>query len=177
MERATLARPYAEAIAKLAGESDSWKLWSDQLALIATVVADDQLQSMVGNPAIAGNRVAEVILGVCGKNLAAETGNLVQLLSDNKRLALVPEIVELYEALKSEQEGELSAHITSAYELTATQMAELIAKLHSKLGRKITATQSVDSDLIGGVVIQVGDEVMDASVRGGLEALAVTLKA
>jgi F-type H+-transporting ATPase subunit delta len=53
----------------------------------------------------------------------------------------------------------------------------MVAKLEAKFGRKVTATQSVDSELIGGVVIQVGDEVMDASVRGGLEALAVTLKA
>jgi len=83
----------------------------------------------------------------------------------------------LFEALKSEQEGGLAAHITSAFTLAAEQMAGLVAKLEAKFGRKVTATQSVDSELIGGVVIQVGDEVMDASVRGGLEALAVTLKA
>jgi F-type H+-transporting ATPase subunit delta len=177
MERATLARPYAEAIAKLASGNSSWGPWSEQLTLIASVIADAQFQTIVSNPAIAGTRIADVVLGVCGSNLSAEAGNLVRLLAENKRLALVPEIVELFEALKSQQEGELSAHITSAFELSAAQMSALTAKLQSKLGRKITATQSVDSDLIGGVVIQVGDEVMDASVRGGLAALAVTLKA
>ena len=177
MERATLARPYAEAIAKLAGECDIWSLWSEQLALLALVASDAQIQDLAANPAIPSRRVAEVILAVCGENLGLEGGNLAQLLAENKRLVLLPEIVSLFEALKSEREGELAAHITSAFTLADAQMAGLVAKLEAKLGRKVTATQSVDSELIGGVVIQVGDEVMDASVRGGLEALAVTLKA
>ncbi len=71
----------------------------------------------------------------------------------------------------------MEAHVTTAFELSAAQLAGLVARLEANFGRKITATQSVDADLIGGVVIQVGDEVMDASVRGGLENLAVTLKA
>jgi F-type H+-transporting ATPase subunit delta len=177
MERATLARPYAEAIAKLAGESGSWALWSEQLALLAMVASDAQLRDLAANPAASSRRVSEVILAVCGDKLGAEGGNLARLLAENKRLALLPEIVSLFEALKSEREGELSAHVTSAFALADAQLAGLVAKLEAKFGRKVTATQSVDSELIGGVVIQVGDEVMDASVRGGLEALAVTLKA
>lgn len=177
MERATLARPYAEAIAKLAGESGSWEPWSEQLALFAMVASDAQLRDLAANPAVSSSRVAEVVLAVCGDKLGAEGGNLARLLTENKRLALLPEIVSLFEALKSGQEGELAAHITSAFVLTDMQLVGLVAKLEAKFGRKVTATQSVDSELIGGVVIQVGDEVMDASVRGGLEALAVTLKA
>jgi len=99
------------------------------------------------------------------------------LLAENKRLALLPEIVQLFEAVKAEREGVLEAHVTSAFELSAAQLAGLVAKLESKFGRKISAAQSVDAELIGGVMIQVGDEVMDASVRGGLANLAVTLKA
>ncbi|MDP2787867.1 MAG: F0F1 ATP synthase subunit delta [Pseudomonadota bacterium] len=177
MERATLARPYAEALAKLAGESRSWGLWSERLALLALVVGDAQVQSLATNPGVPGARVAEIILAVCGEQLGAEGGNLTSLLAENKRLAFLPEIVSLFEALKADQEGELTAHVTSAFPLSAGQMAGLVAKLEAKFGRKVTADQSVDSELIGGVVIQVGDEVMDASVRGGLEALAVTLKA
>jgi len=177
MERATLARPYAEAIAKLAGEGNSWSLWSERLALLAMVASDAQVQNLATNPAVPGGRVSEIILAVCGEKLGAEGGNLTRLLVENKRLALLPEIVNLFEALKSEQEGELTAHIASAFALAPEQMASLVARLETKFGRKVTATQSVDNELIGGVVIQVGDEVMDASVRGGLEALAVTLKA
>jgi F-type H+-transporting ATPase subunit delta len=177
MERATLARPYAEAVGKLASEANSWGLWSDRLAILATVTADEQLRDLVSNPDIAGARIAELILSVCGDGMGSDGGNLVKLLVENKRLALLPEIVSRFEVLKAAQEGELSAHVTSAYELSDAQLASLVAKLEAKFGRKINATQSLDADLIGGVVIQVGDEVMDSSVRGGLEALAVTLKA
>jgi F-type H+-transporting ATPase subunit delta len=177
MERATLARPYAEAIARLAAEAATWNLWSERLALLAMVTGDVQVRDLTSNPTIAAARVAEVVLSVCGDRLGAEGDNLARLLAENKRLNLLPEIVALFEKLKADQEGELAAHITSAFMLDMAQMTGLVARLEAKFGRKVTATQSLDDALIGGVVIQVGDEVMDASVRGGLEALAVTLKA
>jgi len=177
MERATLARPYAEALGKLAAETGAWDAWSQRLALISLIAGDAQIQDLSANPSIPAARVAEVVLAVCGGKLGAEGDNLARLLVENKRLNLLPEIVALFEALKAEQEGELAAHITSAFPLDAGQMSGLVARLEGKFGRKVNATQSLDEALIGGVVIQVGDEVMDASVRGGLEALAVTLKA
>lgn len=177
MERATLARPYAEAVGKLAADGKDWELWSERLALLAMVAGDDLMRDLAANPAQSADRIAEVMLAVCGDKLGVEGGNLVKLLVENKRLSLLPEIVTLFEVLKAEQEGELTAHVTSAFELSKDQLAGLVARLEAKFGRKITATQSVDTDLIGGVVIQVGDEVMDSSVRGGLQSLAVTLKA
>lgn len=177
MERSTLARPYADAVAKLAGESNAWSAWSERLGLVALVAADDQIRFLASNPAIPAARLSEVILSVCGDKLGAEGANLVGLLSENKRLNLLPEIVQMFEAMKATQEGVLEAHVTTAFELSAAQMAGLLARLEAKFGSKISATQSVDKELIGGVVIQVGDEVMDASVRGGLANLAVTLKA
>lgn len=177
MERATLARPYAEALAKLAGEANAWGPWSDRLTLMAAVVADEQVQALVSNPAVDNGRVAELVLSVCGDVMGSDGANLVHLLAENKRLGLVAEIAAQFQVLKAAQEGELSAHVTSAYELTPEQMAGLVGKLETKFGRKINATQSTDPELIGGVVVQVGDEVMDASVRGGLETLGVTLKA
>jgi F-type H+-transporting ATPase subunit delta len=177
MERATLARPYAEALGKMAAEANAWDSWSRRLALLAQIAGDDQIRSLASNPAVPARRIAELIVEVCGDQLDAEGANLVNLLVENKRLSLLPEIVALFEALKAEQEGELTAHFASPYALSDSQMAGLVAKLEARFGRKINATQSLDLDLIGGVVIQVGDEVMDSSVRGGLENLAVTLKA
>lgn len=177
MERATLARPYADAVAKLAADGNAWARWSERLGLLAMVVEDDQISGLIGNPAVPAERLTEVIQAICADKLGAEGANLVGLLAENKRLGLLPEIVQLFEAEKAAQEGVLEAHITTAYELSAGQMAGLVARLEAKFGRKVSATQATDADLIGGVVIQVGDEVMDASVRGGLENLAVTLKA
>jgi F-type H+-transporting ATPase subunit delta len=177
MERATLARPYAEAIAKLAAAGQLWAPWSERLALLKRVVSDPQLATLAANPAIASAKVAEVIIAVCAGKLAAEGENLVRLLAENKRLQLVDEIDAQFEAMKAAQEGVLEAHINTAFPLDTAQMAGLMARLEAKFGRRISATQSTDPELIGGVVIQVGDEVMDASVRGGLAGLAATLKA
>jgi F-type H+-transporting ATPase subunit delta len=118
-----------------------------------------------------------VILAVCGDRLDQEGANLVHLLAENKRLTLLPQIVGLFEEMKAAQEGVLEARVTTAFELTERQLKGLVDRLEQKFDRKVVATQSVDPGLIGGVVIAVGDEVMDASVRGKLAEMAVSLKA
>jgi F-type H+-transporting ATPase subunit delta len=174
-EITTIARPYAEAVARLAKEGNNWQVWSDALSLATQVALDPQVAELAGNPAVPSAAVAEVIVAVCGKGLNAEGVNFVRLLADNKRFGSLPEISRLFEEIKAEQEGVLDARITTAYPLTNEQMAGLMAKLETKFGRKIGASQEVDTELIGGVVIQVGDEVMDASVRGRLASMAATL--
>lgn len=177
MERATLARPYAEALAQLAAAANAWQPWSERLALLAAVVGDVQVAALAANPAVPAGRVVELIAGVCGPVLGEEGRNLLNVLAENKRLVLVDEIVAQFEAIKTAREGVLDAHITSAYPLGDAQLAGLGERLARRFGRRVNVTQSVDAALIGGVLIRVGDEVMDASVRGGLQSLAATLKA
>lgn len=176
-EITTIARPYAEAVAKLAGETQGWKVWSDMLVLAAQVAADPQVVALAGNPAIPAERVADVIVSVCGSALNADGSNFVRLLAENKRFNALAEISRLFEEIKAAQEGVLEARISTAFELSAEQMKALVTKLETKFGQKINASQETDASLIGGVVIQVGDEVMDASVRGRLQSMAATLKA
>jgi len=176
-ELTTIARPYAEALSRLAGEANSWADWSAMLALSAEVVADPQVAGLIANPGVDSGHVVEVVKAVCANGLNAEGQNLIQVLAENKRLGVLPEIARQFEVIKTAQEGTLDAHVTSAFELTGAQIDGLMAKLETKFGRKINVTQEVDSALIGGIVIQVGDEVLDASVRGKLGDLAATLKA
>jgi F-type H+-transporting ATPase subunit delta len=176
-EITTIARPYAEAVARLAKEGNSWQTWSDMLAVAAQVASDPQVAALAGNPGVPAERVAEIIVTVCGDRLNAEGVNFVHLLAENKRFGALPEITCLFEELKAELEGVLEAHIATAFPLSDDQMAGLVAKLEAKFGHKIEASQHVDPELIGGVVIQVGDEVMDASVRGKLADMTATLKA
>ncbi len=174
-ELTTIARPYAEAVAGLAKDGDTWAAWSDMLNLLAAVAADAAMAELAANPAISGDKVQEIILAVCGDGLNAEGVNFARLLVEGKRLAALPEIVRLYEEAKSAQEGQLEARIVTAYEMSPVQMQGLVAALEKKFGQKINAAQEVDANLIGGVLITVGDEVLDASVRGKLADLAVTL--
>lgn len=176
-EITTIARPYATALAKLAAEKNGWKVWSDMLSLIAGVTADPQVTALAGNPAVPSERIADLIISVCGASLNADGVNFIRVLAENKRFYAVSEIATLFEEIKATQEGVLDACITTAYKLTPAQMTGLVARLEAKFSRKINACQIVDTELIGGVLIQVGDEVMDASVRGRLANMAATLKA
>jgi F-type H+-transporting ATPase subunit delta len=97
------------------------------------------------------------------------------MLVDNGRLTLLPEIGAQFHALKNAQEGAADAEISSAFELSDTQVRELIAALEKKFGRKLNPSVSIDKDLIGGVRVVVGDEVLDTSVRARLQQMHAAL--
>ena len=108
--------------------------------------------------------------------LGARQKNFVQVLADSGRLAVLPEIAALFDELRNQHEGVLDAQIASAYPLVQQQVDDIVATLAQKYGKQIKATVHVDADLIGGVSIKVGDEVIDASVRGKLAQMAGALK-
>ncbi|MBM4189660.1 MAG: F0F1 ATP synthase subunit delta [Betaproteobacteria bacterium] len=174
-ELTTVARPYAEAVAQLAHDGQSWQAWSEALALLAGIASDPQVLDMAQNPAIPDARVVDLVLAVGGDRLSADAANLVRILAENKRLPLLPTVASLFEEARAKAAGEVDAHITSAYPLDAAQLTGLQTRLEARLGRKVQVTTSVDAALIGGVVIAVGDEVMDASVRGKIADLAVAM--
>lgn len=176
-ELTTLARPYAEAVARLARAGNAWSVWSDMLALLSRVAQDENIIALAAHPDVTQAQLLDVLLAVCEKQLTAEGVNFLRLLVENKRLAALPEIARLFEEMKAAEEGVLEARIISAYPLSDAQLAALVARLEERFGHKVTATQEVDPELIGGVVIHVGDEVLDASVRGKLAELAAALTA
>jgi len=175
-ELLTIARPYAEAASKHARESQSLPAWSDALARLSAVADTDTARELIGNPALAPAQLASLLGEVAGGLDAAQV-NFVRLLADNERLAALAEIVSLFEALRNEHEGVLEAAITSAFPIDAAQTEAIVSTLAARFGRKIKASVSVDSDLIGGVSIRIGDEVIDASVRGKLAQMAGALAA
>ena len=89
---------------------------------------------------------------------------------------MLPQVSELFEQLKAQHEGVLEANITSAFDMNDGQLKDLVKNLEAKFKRKIEAKVFVNPELIGGVKVEIGDEVLDASVRGKLEAMAVALK-
>ena len=123
-------------------------------------------------------RVAlEAVICDAAGSLSAEQRNFVRVLAENERLDVLPEIADRFEALRNEFEGVVDARISSAFPLSDAQLDEIVGALQAKYGRTVKASVNVDADLIGGVSIRVGDEVMDASVRGKLAQLAGVLRA
>ncbi|MEO1766753.1 F0F1 ATP synthase subunit delta [Thiobacter aerophilum] len=175
-ELVTIARPYAEAVFRIARESQAFADWSRMLSLCATVAKDPQMAALIHDPNVPAAELARLFLGVCGSELNDAGRNFIQLLSDNDRLALLPTIAELYEALRREHENELEAVITSAFPLTETQVQDLVAALERRFACRVKARTQVDPDLIGGARITVGDVVIDGSVAGQLAKMASALK-
>lgn len=179
-ENVTLARPYAEAAFQLASKAGALPAWSGALASLAAVAASPAIGDCISNPSLAPSQLAQLFLDVAGNNgksaLSTEQQNFVSVLVDNDRLTVLPEIAALFEELKHAHEGVKDAEITSAFALDDATLKALVADLERKFGCKIQVSVKVDPELIGGVRIAVGDEVIDASVRGKLAAMATALK-
>jgi F-type H+-transporting ATPase subunit delta len=174
-ENITLARPYADAAFQLARATNALGPWQQALDRMAAVAADAQMVECIGNPRLLSAQVAQLFLDVVG-SVSAEQQNFVRLLVDNERLQVLPEIRDLYVELKNGQEGVQEANIASAFPLDDATLKNLVAELEARFKCKIQATVSLDPELIGGVRIAVGDQVIDASVRGKLAAMATALQ-
>ena len=174
-ELATIARPYAEAVFRLAKQGNALPAWSDALNLIASVYQDPQMQTAMANPKVSAADIEKLLLAICGERIDDVARNLIQLLVHNRRLSVLAEIRESFEQLKLEDEGKLDAKISSAFPMEEAQRSQVVDLLSSRFKRKINATVTVDPDLIGGIKVEVGDKVWDASVRGRLQTMAATL--
>ena len=175
-ELSTLARPYAEAVFRMAQGENDLAGWSSRVATLAAIVSDAQLARLIADPAVPAERVASLIIEVAGADLGERGGNFVKVLAENDRLSLLPEIDEQFETLKANAEGTLEATITSAQPLTQAQVDDLVAGLKAKFNRAVNVQVAVDPELIGGAVIAIGDQVMDGSVKGRLQRMAFALQ-
>ncbi len=175
-ENVTLARPYAEAAFRIAQDVRQLDGWHQALERMAAVAADAEMRALIDNPKVDVATVVRVFAEVAGKDLTSEQKNFIQLLADNDRLTVLGEIRDLFADLKNGVEGVQEAQIVSAFPIDAGAQANLVADLERRFRCKIQATVSVDPELIGGVRIAVGDQVIDASVRGKLAQMATALK-
>ncbi len=146
------------------------------LGLLAAVVRSPELSGLIANPKLSRDQIEGLMLDIGGGHLNDEGQNLVRLLVRNDRVSVVPEIAELYETLKRENQGKLQVKVRSAYALDKAHERELAEALKEKLGREIEISAEKDPSLIGGVLIRAGDLVIDGSVRGQLHKLANELR-
>ncbi len=175
-EISTLARPYAEAIFKLALEENDTAGWTDQLQGLAAVAQDTDMMQLVGNPKLDRTQLIGLFADVLQGCLSPEGLQLLQLLVHNHRVEVLPAIRDQYAQLLHDHVGQLDAHIESAFQMTSQEVQDLVQQLESRFGKKVNPEVAVDSSLIGGIRITVGDVVIDSSVRARLAQMAVALK-
>jgi F-type H+-transporting ATPase subunit delta len=174
-ELATIARPYAEALFRVAKASGNLAAWSELVSEMAQVAAHPAVQEFAHNPKVSDQQVIDTFLSLLKSNVTPEAKNFVAMLVENGRLSLLPEIAEQFHELKNAEEGAADAEITSAFEMSDAQVKELLATLEKKFGRKLNPLVTVDPSLIGGVRVAVGDEVLDTSVRAKLQKMHTVL--
>ena len=174
-ELATIARPYAEALFK-ASSSDlnGAAVWVEELKDIA---ANPQLLQFSDNPNATVAQVFDVITGVAQVALPEMAKNFLKTVIENGRLGVLPEIASQFRALKNAQSGSSDAVIYSAFDIDTAALADLSVTLEKRFNRKLNLSVVLQSELIGGIRVVVGDEVLDSSVKARLEQMKVALTA
>lgn len=172
----TIARPYAEASFAVAKAQQRLDAWSEALALLAAIVTDAQVSARVNSPNVPRAQMRDLLFGIAGEGLPVEVQNLVRLLSDNRRLSVLPEIARLFEERRIAEQGLRRVQVRSAFPISAADQGALAATLKQHFGAEVELTIVDDPELIGGVVIRADDMVIDGSIRGRLQQLSNELQ-
>lgn len=170
-----IARPYAEAVFALAKEEQSLAAWSEQLANLSAIAADDSMQALMDDPSRTEAEIMAVFEQVMGNNLTAQGKNLLATMADNKRLPALTEVSGQFEVLRAEEEKRVRATVVSAFDVTEEQKNKLSAALNAKFDAEVEIAYEVDSSLIGGIKIMVGDWALDGSAQSQLNKLGAAI--
>jgi len=179
-ENATVARPYAEALFRVAQagkESFNLAAWSELVAELAQIAAHPEVQAFARNPKASASDIVAAFKALVKTPVSPEANNFLTMLVETAVSVCCRKSARNSWRLKNAAEGAADAVITSAFELDAEQVSTLIATLEKKFSRKLHPVVSVDPALIGGVRVVVGDEVLDTSVRAKLQQMRVALVA
>jgi F-type H+-transporting ATPase subunit delta len=172
-EALTLARPYARAAFSIAREHSRLAPWSQALGFSAVAAEISAVKNALSDPRV-GAAVINELLSPPG-DADATYQQFLTVLADNHRLALLPEIAALFDELKADAERVVKASVTSAKALDAAELTQLRNALKKRFDREVEITAHVDESLIGGVVINTGDVVIDGSIKTKLARLHASL--
>jgi F-type H+-transporting ATPase subunit delta len=173
-----IASKYAEAILDLAAGSKSEEQLLDELKLIADVIAyDPEMTVIINHPSIDTAEKKRFLHSLFKGKISDLAENVIGLLADKRRLNLIPFIEGSYRELLNQRKNILSASLSCSEALADSAIANIKAQLAEHLGKNLELEVKVDPSLIGGVVLKMGDQVIDGSLKGQLRALEKTLLA
>lgn len=180
-ELSTIARPYAEALfaaasadQSAAGNLDRWVTIVEQLGSVAR---HPQVAEVVSDPKLSSEQIYALVTGLLPEQLPPAAENFLRLVIDNGRLTALPEVARQFRALKNKAEGKADCLIESALPLDDEQVHGLVWGLSKKFGLKLIPQVKVDPELIGGVRVSVGDNVLDDTIKGRLAQMKAALTA
>jgi F-type H+-transporting ATPase subunit delta len=170
-KRDSAARRYAEAAFQVAERDGTVEAWRRELDAAATIVSQAVIGRTLSNPAIALETRAAAVNATFGRVASQPVTNLIQLMLRRGRIEDVPRVASEFRRLDNARQGITIAKATSAAPLSQDEVAALTSRLEAFTGGRIDLDVNVDPSLLGGLVVQVGDRLIDGSVRGRLERL------
>jgi len=179
-ELATIARPYADALFKsTASEHAATSQWLDRMAAVA---GDPNLLRFADNPKSTVDQVLGLVEsvmqeGVAREPLTAVARQFLRTVLENGRLSALPEMAAQFRAHMNAEGGASDATIYSAFPMEDAVLVDVTQSLEKRFGRKLFVSVQVQPELIGGIRVLVGDEVLDTSVKARLEQMKVALAA
>lgn len=176
--QASLGGRYAIALFELARDSKTIDTVEQSLATIRDALAQSaDFKALTLSPLVARGAAVKAVLATADElGLDATTKNFLGVLAENRRLAKLPAITRAFRELAARHRGEVSAEVASAYPLTDEQVVELKQQLRARVGREVAVDLSVDPALLGGLVVRIGSQMIDSSIRTRLNTLAHAMK-
>ena len=178
MSGTAIAGRYAKALFELAQNSKSLDVIEGDFAgLMSAIEASPELRGALNNPVISKENIETVLQQILKKIGANKlTVNFINILVQNGRVKLLEEAISAYHVLMMQSRGEENAYVTTASELNSKQVAEIEKALGAAVGSKIKAVVTVNNEIIGGIIVRIGSKMLDASISGQLEKLALVNK-
>ncbi|MCW1381424.1 F0F1 ATP synthase subunit delta [Novosphingobium sp. KCTC 2891] len=176
---ASLAGRYASALYDLANEQNFVSaVEADFEKLSAAVRESGDLAALIRNPQITRGDAGKAIDAVAGLlALSPLTRNFLGVLAQNRRLASLPDVARAFATIAAAMRGEVTAEVTTAHPLDDSQLAALAEKLKLREGREVKLKTTVDPEILGGLVVRIGSQMIDSSIRTRLNSLAQAMKA
>ena len=176
--QASLSGRYATALFELARESNTLAVVEASLATVRQALDESaDFKALTVSPLIARGAAAAAVAGVAASlQLDSTTTKFLGVLADNRRLAKLPQVISAFRALAAAHRGEVSAQVTSAHPLSSDQVNALKQQLRTRLGRDVSVDLAVDSSLLGGLVVKIGSQMIDSSIKTRLNSLANAMK-
>jgi len=174
----TIARPYASALFDLAQDAKEIPGVEKALeSLLKLINSSEEFAGFLRSPVISGDDKNAVVAAVIKKaKLKGLTANFLNLVAANQRLFALPAMINQFKALAAADRGEVHAEVTSAQPLSKAHQDSLAGALKKKIGKEVTLEQHVDPDLIGGLIVKVGSQMIDSSLKSKLTAMKIAMK-
>lgn len=165
------ARRYAEAAFEIAERDDSMEAWLAALVIAEERLVGPEVTRFLSNPSVPASSRIEVLERIVSDEVSGAQRNLLSLMVRRGRFEQLPAVIREFRRLFRLREGIVEATVTSAATLDAAEIAALQTRLEAMTGKSIELSQEVDPELLGGVQVRVGDQLIDGSVAGRLERL------